>query len=80
MTLKELTNFDGKDGHPAFVAVNSVIYDLTESRLWRGGEHDPSHGEATAGRDLTEVLKHSPHGDKHLKDFQIVGNLISLKQ
>lgn len=75
MTLSELSKFDGKDGHPAYVAVNGVIYDLTESRLWRGGEHDPSKGKAIAGRDLTEVLKESPHGDKHLKDFPIVGYL-----
>lgn len=76
LTLKELRYFDGKNGHPAYVAVNGVIYDLTESRLWRGGEHDPSHGEAMAGRDLTELLEKSPHGDKHLKDFPVVGRLV----
>lgn len=75
LTLDELSKFDGKDGHPAYVAVNGVIYDLTQSRLWRGGVHDPSKGKATAGRDLTEVLKDSPHGDSHLKDFPVVGYL-----
>lgn len=76
LTLKELSNFDGKNGHPAFVAVNGIIYDLTESRLWRGGEHDPSKGEAMAGRDLTGLLEKSPHGDTHLKNFPVVGRLI----
>lgn len=75
MTIEELSHYDGQDGRPAYVAVNGVIYDLTESRLWRGGVHDPSQGKATAGRDLTDVLKESPHGDKHLKDFPIVGHL-----
>jgi predicted heme/steroid binding protein len=62
---------------PAYVAVNGIIYDLTQSRLWRGGVHDPSKGKAMAGRDLTEVLKDSPHGDSHLKDFPVVGYLKS---
>ena len=76
MTLDELSRFDGQDGRPAYAAVNGVIYDLTQSRLWRGGAHDPSEGKATAGRDLTEALKDSPHGDKHLKDFPVVGHLM----
>ncbi len=76
LTLQELSNFDGKNGRPAYVAVNGIIYDLTESRLWRGGEHDPAHGEVMAGQDLTELLEKSPHGDKHLKGFPVVGRLI----
>lgn len=77
LTLEQLKEFDGKNGRPAYVAVNGVIYDLTLSRLWRGGEHNPSKGEAYAGRDLTDVLEKSPHGDKHLKEFPIVGHLIT---
>lgn len=73
LTRRDLRSFDGKDGHPAYVAVNGVIYDVTQSRLWRGGVHAPSEGNAMAGQDLTEIIKLSPHGDKHLKDFPIVG-------
>ncbi len=76
LTAEQLKEFDGKNGRPAYVAVNGVIYDVTVSRLWRGGEHDPSHGEAYAGRDLTAVLEKSPHGDKYLVNFPIVGKLI----
>jgi len=76
MTLEELAYYDGQEGRPAFVAVDGTIYDLTNSRLWRGGTHDPSHGEAVAGRDLTEVLKKSPHGDTHLRNFPKVGALL----
>ncbi len=78
-TLEELSHYDGQDGRPAYAAVNGVIYDLTQSRLWRGGVHDPSHGMATAGRDLTEVIKKSPHGTKTLKNFPVVGKLIVKK-
>ena len=78
LTPAQLAEFDGKDGRPAYVAVDGVIYDVTTSRLWRGGEHDPSHGEAMAGRDLSELLHtKSPHGSEHLKHFPIVGKLIS---
>lgn len=76
LTLDQLKEFDGKNGRPAYVAVNGTIYDVTLSRLWRGGEHNPSHGDAYAGRDLTLVLEKSPHGDKHLKDFPVVGKLV----
>lgn len=75
LTADQLKEFDGKNGRPAYVAVNGVIYDVTQSRLWRGGEHDPSHGEAWAGRDLTDVLELSPHGDKHIKQFPVVGKI-----
>lgn len=75
LTRAQLKEFDGKNGRPAYVAVGGVIYDLTLSRLWRGGEHDPSLGEVYAGKDLTVELDKSPHGDQHLKNFPIVGSL-----
>lgn len=77
LTVEQLSEFDGKNGRPAYVAVDRVIYDLTQSRLWRGGEHDPSHGKVQAGCDLTEVIKESPHGKKHLERFPVVGYLVS---
>lgn len=79
LTRQELSAYNGQDGRPAYVAVNGQIYDLTQSRLWRGGIHDPGHGKIMAGQDLTEMLKESPHGDKHLKDFPIVGELVEDK-
>ncbi len=78
LTLDQLAEFDGKNGRPAYVAVDGIIYDLTESRLWRAGEHDPSKGKGQAGCDLTELIKDSPHGKKHLVRFPIVGKLLSL--
>ncbi len=76
LTLDQLKEFDGKNGRPAYVAVKGIIYDVTQSRLWRGGEHASSEGQAWAGQDLTAVLDLSPHGDKHLKEFPIVGNIV----
>lgn len=79
LTPEELSYYDGKDGHPAYVAVKGIIYDVTQSRLWREGEHDPSGGRAKAGRDLTELIKQSPHGTKNLKRFPVVGRLVQSK-
>lgn len=76
LTKEQLKEFDGKMGRPAYVAYKGKIYDLTQSRLWRGGEHDPSEGQAYAGYDLTEAMDLSPHGDKYLKDFPVVGELL----
>jgi predicted heme/steroid binding protein/rhodanese-related sulfurtransferase len=76
LTPEELSYYDGEDGRPAYVAVDGIIYDLTRSRLWRGGAHDPAHGEVLAGRDLTRKIKDSPHGTKHLKNYPVVGKLI----
>lgn len=77
LTKAQLREFDGKNGRPAYVAVKGVIYDVTQSRLWRGGEHDPSHGQAYAGYDLTAILDQSPHGDKYVVQFPVVGKLIT---
>ena len=49
---------------------------LTQSRLWRGGIHDPGHGNIQAGQDLTDAIKESPHGVKELQKFPVVGRLI----
>lgn len=77
LTAGELSYYDGRDGRPAYVAVNGMIYDITNSRLWRGGGHDPSHGKVEAGKDLTEAMEEdSPHGNKHLKNFPVVGRLV----
>gem|GEM_PF-729673 len=80
LTRGELKLFDGKEGRPAYVAVNGKIYDVTQSRLWRGGEHAPSEGKAFAGQDLTFLIQESPHGVKELEKFPVVGQLADIKE
>ena len=71
-TLAELAQFDGQDGNPAYVAVDGIVYDLTNSAAWRNGKHNGF----TAGKDLTEEIKTiSPHGVKNLEGIPIVGKL-----
>lgn len=66
-TPETLAEFDGKDGRPAYVAVNGIVYDVTDT--WEDGEH---HG-LTAGRDQTEGFLRSPHGHATLQRLGVVG-------
>lgn len=70
-TLEELKAFDGKDGNPAYVAYEGVVYDVSESAMWGDGDHE---GEHMAGGDLTEEHAEAPH-DVYVTDFPEVGRL-----
>lgn len=36
-TTTELAEFDGRNGHPAYVAVKGVVYDVSNVPQWKGG-------------------------------------------
>jgi predicted heme/steroid binding protein len=72
MTSEELAEFNGRDGKPAYVAVNNIIYDLSASSLWENGNHVDTH---QAGQDLTEDLKKAPHVRALVERFPVVGQL-----
>lgn len=72
MTTRELSQFDGRAGQPAYVAVSGKIYDVSTSPLWQDGNHADAH---QAGRDLTEELKSAPHVRAVIERFPVVGNL-----
>jgi predicted heme/steroid binding protein len=57
-TERELRQFDGTRGRPAYIAHEGVVYDVTTSTLWRGGFHKDLH---YAGTDLTRTLRKAPH-------------------
>ncbi|MDI9624664.1 MAG: cytochrome b5 domain-containing protein [Methanothermobacter sp.] len=70
--LKDLKKFNGKDGAPAYVACNGKVYDVSESFLWKDGEHQVTH---RAGEDLTDEISEAPHGIEFLERFPIIGIL-----
>ena len=73
LTLDELKQYDGKNGNPAYVAVDGIIYDMTNVAAWRNGDHNGY----TAGNDLTDIIKNkSPHGVKNLEGVPVVGKIV----
>lgn len=72
MTLDELKLYDGKNGAKAYIAYKGVVYDVTQSPLWKNGEHQ---GEHSAGVDLTLVLANAPHGEEVFNRYPAVGTL-----
>lgn len=48
-TLDELAQYDGKNGNDAYVAVDGIVYDVTNAAKWQNG----SHYGVQAGTDCT---------------------------
>ena len=71
-TKRELGQYDGKDGAPAFIAYEGNVYDVSRSFLWRIGMHQAVHA---AARDLTSSLPEAPHDADLIKRFPMVGTL-----
>jgi len=63
-TKKELALYNGKNGNPVYIACKGKVYDVSESFLWKGGNHQVMH---SAGRDLTDSLEKAPHGSELLE-------------
>lgn len=73
LTLQELAAYDGKDGNPAYIAVDGVIYDVSGSSRWKNGEHNGYF----AGQDLTDQIKSiSPHGLSVLTRMPAIGKIV----
>jgi predicted heme/steroid binding protein len=63
---------NGQDKLEIWVAFEGLIYDVSESRLWKNGKHY----EHWAGQDLTEELKDAPHSKQVFSKFKVVGRLV----
>lgn len=70
-TLDELAQYDGKNGNDAYVAVDGIVYDVTNAAKWQNG----SHYGVQAGTDCTTAISRSPHGSSVLDGLPIVGTL-----
>lgn len=72
-TKTELSNFDGKNGKPAYVGYKGKVYDVSGSDQWVDGDH-VGH---IAGQELTEEMDIAPHADDVLLlRMKVVGDLV----
>ncbi|WP_442598302.1 cytochrome b5 domain-containing protein [Neobacillus sp. D3-1R] len=73
-TLEELATYNGKNGSPAYVAVNGIVYDVTNNRAWAAA----THFALTAGKDYTKEFASCHAGQQSiLATLPIVGRLAS---
>lgn len=71
-TSSQLALRNGQDREEVWVAYKGLIYDVTESRLWRNGKHY----EHWAGQDLTHELKDAPHTETVFERVKAIGKLV----
>lgn len=68
-TVSELAKYNGKNGSPAYVAVDGIVYDL--STVFKNGMH---FGHS-AGQDLTNAF-FMKHVKSQITKYPIVGTLV----
>jgi predicted heme/steroid binding protein len=72
-TTEQLAQYDGKNGAPAYVAVNGVVYNVSNNRLWAGGSH---FWGLSAGRDLSVEFASCHPGAMVLSVLPVVGYMV----
>ncbi|MFA6765856.1 MAG: cytochrome b5 domain-containing protein [Clostridia bacterium] len=70
-TLEELSTYDGRDGNPAYIAVNGIVYNVTNNATWAAG----THFGLQAGTDVTESFTSCHAGQPILNNLEVVGVL-----
>lgn len=66
LNADELMAYNGKEGKPIYIAYKGDVYDVTGSRLWKGGVHMLRHH---AGTDLTSDIQAAPHTAEILQRY-----------
>ncbi|MFD3156447.1 cytochrome b5 domain-containing protein [Haloimpatiens sp. FM7330] len=71
-TIDELSNFDGSQGKPAYVAIDGIVYDVSFNAKWGGG----THFGLVSGKNLSsEYLSCHGESKNKLSNLPIVGTL-----
>lgn len=71
-TVEELSRYDGKNGNPAYTAVNGLVYDVTNNAAWAAA----THFGLIAGKDLTGAFASCHAGQPVLNKLKAVGKLV----
>lgn len=72
ITAEQLSQYTGKNGNPAYVAVNGIVYDVTNNAAWAAA----THFGLAAGNDLTSEFASCHAGQSILDKLKVVGKLI----
>ena len=67
----ELLKYDGKNGNPAYIAVNGVVYVVTNNAAWAAA----SHFGLSAGRDVTGAHASCHANQDVLSRLKVVGRI-----
>jgi predicted heme/steroid binding protein len=70
-TISELAQYDGAMGRPAYVAVNGIVYDVSNEATWGGA----SHFGLISGRDLSTQFQSCHNREAILEKLPKVGIL-----
>ncbi len=74
-TPEELAEYNGRNGKAAYVAVNGVVYDVTNNPRWA----EAAHYGLRAGKDLTNEFEACHPGAMVLSVLPVVGRLSNKK-
>lgn len=67
----QLATRNGQDREEVWIAFKGLIYDVSNSKMWRDGKHY----QHWAGQDLTEDLADAPHSERVFEKFKPIGKL-----
>lgn len=70
-TLNELSEYNGRNGNPAYVAIEGIVYDVSNEPVWSTKKYKG----ITAGEDLTEQFNYYHGMDEILTNAPKVGVL-----
>ncbi|MBE6050076.1 MAG: hypothetical protein E7214_05265 [Clostridium sp.] len=72
-TLDELAKYDGKEGRPAYLAIDGIVYNMEKVPAWNLGEHNGME----AGKDMTRSFYQVHHKNVNVLDkADIVGIIV----
>lgn len=72
-TLEELSQFDGQDGRDAYIAVDGIVYDVTNSPHWRDGIQNGDSSTDEENNLTSQIQTMSPHGIRVLDNVPRIG-------
>lgn len=71
ISLTQLALRNGQDKPEVWIAYKGLVYDVSQSRLWKNG----IHYEHWAGQELTPEIAEAPHTDEVFRKFKAIGKL-----